>query len=273
MIQKQIPLIVSIGAGILAVILLQIYLKNERNQLFEAGTPVVVTSVNSDLPAGTPLEESFFEKKEVPKKFLHEKAVLFLDSPQLLGQALRYPVKKGEILLWTGISGKRDNTLSTLLVKGKRALTLGVDEITSVSGLIQPGDHVDILGTFFAGGLAREGVDLKLGEATVMLLQNVLVLATGTQIHLHKGGNPEEGGGYSAMTVAVTPEEAGLLVLSQNRGKLTMILRHFGDQEIITDLPKVTYDDIKLGKDLRYLLRERNQKIIEIPQQSQSKGK
>ncbi len=81
MIQKQIPLIVSIGAGILAVILLQIYLKNERNQLFEAGTPVVVTSVNSDLPAGTPLEESFFEKKEVPKKFLHEKAVLFLDSP------------------------------------------------------------------------------------------------------------------------------------------------------------------------------------------------
>jgi pilus assembly protein CpaB len=273
MIQKQIPLIVSIGAGILAVVLFQIYMKKERAELFNAGVPVVVASVNSDLPAGTPLEEAFLEKKPVPKRFLHEKAVLFSDASQVIGQPLRYPVKSGEVLLWTGISGKRENTLATLLIKGKRALTLGVDELTSVSGLIQPGDHVDILGTFFAGGLAKEGVDLKLGEATVMLLQNVLVLATGTQMHLHNGGNFEERGSFSAITVAATPEEAGLLVLSQNRGRLTMILRQYGDQEIISNLPKITYDDIKLGKDLHYLLKDRNQRIIEIPPQGQGKRK
>jgi pilus assembly protein CpaB len=261
-------LILSISAGIGAVVLFQIYFKNEQHKIYDAGTPVVVTMVNSDLPAGTPLDESLLGKKEIPKKFFHEKEILFSDSPQIVGQPLRYPVKSGETLLWTGISGKRENTLSTLLVKGKRALTLGVDEITSVTGLVQPGDHVDILGTFFAGGLARDGIDLKLGEATVMLLQNILVMATGTEMHLRKNGNAEEGGGFNAITVSVTPEEAGLLVLSQNRGKLTLILRSYGDQEIISDLPRMTYDDIRLGKDLRYLVKERNQKIIEIPQEN-----
>jgi pilus assembly protein CpaB len=265
MIQKNIPLMVSIGAGVLAVVLFQFYLKNERNKLFDGMTLVEVAAVKHDLSAGTPLEESFIEKKEIPRQFLHDKEVLFSDVLQVIGQPLRYSVQKGETLLWTGISGKRENSLSIRLDKGKRGVTLGVDEITSVSGLIQPGDRIDILGTFFAGGIGKEGADLKLGEATVMLLQNVLVLATGTEIRPPKNGSQNDNNGFTGMTVSVSPEEAALLVLSQQRGKLTMILRSFGDKEILSDLPKVTYDDIKLGKELRYLLKERNQKVIEIP--------
>ncbi|MBI1823070.1 MAG: Flp pilus assembly protein CpaB [Nitrospirae bacterium] len=210
--KRLFPLIVSIGAGLLAVALLQIYLKKERNKMDEA--------------------EKLF-----------------------------------------AVSGKRDNALSTLLEKGKRALTLGVDEITSVSGLIQPGDHVDILGTFFVGSLQKEGFSLNQGEATVMLQQNVLVLAVGTELHLRKNGNGDENNGYSGLTVAVTPEEAGHLILAQNRGKLMLILRHFGDTEVISDIPRVTYDEIRLGKEVRYLSKERNQKIIEIPLENSKKRK
>ncbi|MBI3593477.1 MAG: Flp pilus assembly protein CpaB [Nitrospirae bacterium] len=271
--KRLFPLIVSIGAGLLAVALLQIYLKKERNKMDEAEKLFAVAMINTDLPAGTTIEESFFEKKEIPKKYFHEKEVLFSDLSQVMGQPLRYPVKNGETLLWTGISGKRDNALSTLLEKGKRALTLGVDEITSVSGLIQPGDHVDILGTFFVGSLQKEGFSLNQGEATVMLQQNVLVLAVGTELHLRKNGNGDENNGYSGLTVAVTPEEAGHLILAQNRGKLMLILRHFGDTEVISDIPRVTYDEIRLGKEVRYLSKERNQKIIEIPLENSKKRK
>lgn len=258
-------LIISIGAGFLAVILFQFYLKSERNKLFEGMKIVEVAAVNHDFPAGTAIEESYLEKKEIPNRYLHDKEVLFSDVPQIIGQPLRYPVKSGETLLWTGISGKRDDTLSSLVVKGERGVTLGVDEIDGINGLIHPGDRVDILGTFFAGGLGKEAVELKLGEATVMLLQNVLVLATGSRIRSPKNSGSEENNGYSGITVSVTPGEAALLVLAQQRGKLTMIIRNFGDKQILSDLPKITYDDIKLGKELRNLLKDRNQRIIDFP--------
>ncbi|MHB8481824.1 MAG: Flp pilus assembly protein CpaB [Nitrospiria bacterium] len=268
--KKRMTLIISIGAGILAVILFQYYLKSERNKLFEGMKIVEVAAVNHDFPAGSSIEESYLEKKEIPARYLHDKEVLFSDVPQIIGQPLRYPVKSGEILLWTGISGKRDNTLSGRVVKGERGITLGVDEIDGVNGLIHSGDRIDILGTFFAGGLGKEAVELKLGEATVMLLQNVLVLATGSHLRSPGTSGVEENNGYSGITVSVTPGEAALLVLAQQRGKLTMILRNFGDRQILPDLPKVTYDDIKLGKELRSLLKERNQRVIEVPSEAPS---
>ena len=55
--------------------------------------------------------------------------------------------------------------------RGSARSRVPVDLSGSLAGMLRPGDHVDILGTFARG----QGTDW----ATVTLLQNVLVLATG----------------------------------------------------------------------------------------------
>ena len=94
--------------------------------------------------------------------------------------------------------------------KGQRALTIPVDLSGSLAGMLRPGDHVDILGTF-----ARAQQDY----ATVTLLQNVLVLATGEMrgVGRERRGEPSGATGprtFNNITVSVDPEEAELLVFA-----------------------------------------------------------
>jgi pilus assembly protein CpaB len=94
-----------------------------------------------------------------------------------------------------------------------------------VGGWIRPNDHVDVIGTFR---------DPQTHEAlSVTLLENVIVLATGkmtgtTRVH-HL---PENQRGYTDVTLLVMPEEAELLALANDLGKLTLSLRNDEDLDV-----------------------------------------
>jgi pilus assembly protein CpaB len=62
---------------------------------------------------------------------------------------------------------------------------------------------------------------------TKTVLQNVLVLATGTQMDTQ--GNRTKPREVRVMTVEVTPEEAEKLALAANEGKVTMALRNYAN--------------------------------------------
>src|SRR5258706_6775765 len=108
----------------------------------------------------------------------------------------------------------------------------------SLAGMLQPGERVDILGKFERA----QGAEY----ATVTLLQNVLVIATGDV----RGEGEGEGGGaggqrsFTNITVSVDPEEAELLVFAIARGPINMALRSQEDIETIDDLPDKTFGDI-----------------------------
>jgi pilus assembly protein CpaB len=105
-------------------------------------------------------------------------------------------------------------------------MSLEVSEKTSVNQLIRPNDHVDILGTF------RQSDGAKNEEQSVMLLQNVIVLATGR----HTGMEPreaEEDRKYTHVAVLVTAKESELLTLAQEAGTLNLTLRNATDPEML----------------------------------------
>ena len=58
------------------------------------------------------------------------------------------------------------------LTIGKRAITFPVDEINSISGMLQPGDKIDLIAT----------IRQLNNDVTYPLLQDVQILATGTQL-------------------------------------------------------------------------------------------
>jgi Flp pilus assembly protein CpaB len=77
-------------------------------------------------------------------------------------------------------------------------------------------------------------------EATITLLQNITILATGGQL----AGGPAERGRYNTLTVLVTLEEAELIIFAQKRGELSAVLRNPEDIETFKEIPKVTFKDI-----------------------------
>ena len=58
------------------------------------------------------------------------------------------------------------------------------------------------------------------------MLQNVLVLSTGTKIDPDPNGKPDNVG---VVTLLVTPEQSEKLALAQNQGTIHFVLRNGGD--------------------------------------------
>jgi len=106
---------------------------------------------------------------------------------------------------------------------GKRALTVLIDSLSAVGGLINPGDYVDILAHLTIP--PPPNTNLPSEKVTAILFQNMQVLGVGT--NLQSGGSYEAQQQSSSLniTFAVDPEEAGLLTFAQQQGRLQLILR------------------------------------------------
>ncbi|HEY7957102.1 MAG TPA: Flp pilus assembly protein CpaB, partial [Polyangia bacterium] len=130
--------------------------------------------------------------------------------------------------------------LSAAVQKGQRAITIPVDVSGSLAGMLRPGDHVDVIGTF----AKNQGADWS----TVTLLQNVLVIATGDQRgaveNEEPAGPPGSQHTFSNITVSVDLEEAELLVFSMQRGPINVALRAQDDIETVDDVPEKNFSDI-----------------------------
>src|SRR5262249_54507878 len=106
---------------------------------------------------------------------------------------------------------------------GRRAGSVQVNEISGVSGFIQPGTHVDVLFTrTFSNGDA----------ATITVLQNVKVLAYGRQLDPSAKLDPRDTNRPTVATLLVTQEEAQKVVLAQQRGRIQLVLRNVLDDKV-----------------------------------------
>ncbi|MCA9401217.1 MAG: Flp pilus assembly protein CpaB [Candidatus Omnitrophica bacterium] len=109
---------------------------------------------------------------------------------------------------------------------GKRAITLNIDSLSAVGGLIDPGDIVDIIAELNMPDQDNPKVKQKV---TSVLFQKVLVLAVGSRFNPAVQAPQKYAQQQKArslhITLAVTPEEAGLLTFAQRRGKLQLTLR------------------------------------------------
>ena len=121
---------------------------------------------------------------------------------------LNEPVLKSKI---SGFGGRA--TLSTVIDKELRALTIRVNDVNGVAGFVLPGDRVDIL-------LTRSPKDMK-EQITDVLMQNVKVLG----IDQDASEDKDKPKVVRAATLEVTTEQSQKLTLAQTVGQLTLALR------------------------------------------------
>lgn len=187
----------------------------------DARTPVVARVVAAhDLPAGTRLNAEHLASRSFPAGLAPSDSIGADHYARLTGMVLRSSLRAGDLVL--PVHGKvvEQAAFSSQLGEGRRAVTMPVDAINSVSGLLQPGDLIDLYVSF----------DYQRRRITAPLLQGVLVLATGAQTQMP----PETSAmshGFSTVTLDASPEDAVKLVAARQSGSITAVLRHPGDDQ------------------------------------------
>ncbi|MFH1458426.1 MAG: Flp pilus assembly protein CpaB [Candidatus Omnitrophota bacterium] len=258
--QKQrIILIVGIILAAVVVVLIKIYLDQQRKVYVDEAAQRAVriqqnqTSVlvaKEEIPKGMTMGPELFEPQIVPKQYVVPQAVTSVD--RVSGMVAVVPIAKGEQISLTKLTFPRETRtgggLAEVTPVGKRAITITVDNMASVAGMVRPGNYVDILASIPVPMVTPDGKQTA-QAASVPLLQNVLILAVGQQISpvmpsAEESGRYEKGGGQqsrpqaqpqqasSLITIALTPQEANLAAFVQEQGKLRLILRSPADSQM-----------------------------------------
>lgn len=267
--KKSVVLIVSVFAGLLAAVLTYFYLSAKDAEVRELkdsinarfGTMEALCYL-ADTPSGTVLSRKDFGTKTVPKIGLNGQALTAENVTDILGRKTTIPHRRGDIVFWADIEGGDPalKNLSADIKRGMRAVSINCSGAASVSAMVRPNDHVDVIGTFdFEGGGSG-----KKNFVTCTLLQNVLVLATGGETGKLGSraslGTPASG--YSTVTLEVTLREAEMIAFAeQMKGRLMLALRNRTDVSYEKELPKIDFE--KIRSEIEELnLRRQQQKLM-----------
>jgi len=102
-----------------------------------------------------------------------------------------------------------------------RAVTVRVNDIAGVAGFVLPGMRVDVLVTGHP--------PTSEGDITSTVLQNMLVLSAGTTLQPDARGQAIQA---PSVTMLATPDQAELLTLAGNDGKIQLVLRNSSDDSM-----------------------------------------
>ena len=220
-------------------------------------TPVVVAS--HDIAAGTRVTEEMLTLKPIASD-----AVLpgvFLKTEEVVGQVTRVPLVSGEQVIPTkvaatgvAITDVENPPLAFVIPEGKRAVSVEVSSVIGASGLIRPGDYVDVILTVQvqsgdASGGAGTGESANRDQLARTILQNALVLAVDQDVALPAAGGEEgappstddgakSNAEASTVTLAVSPVHGEVLTVAETcgenfGGRLALALRPFGESELV----------------------------------------
>ena len=267
---KRKLLIAALLVGLFAAFFMYLFAKQIKKEKDEVlSDQVAVVKASRLIPSGTELTKEKVTTELVPRKFLPPNPLYEKDLPIYLDSPVAVQIDQGAMILTSDFSvAEVSRTLSAKIPEDERALSVAVDNISGVSGLLKPGDRVDILGTFPHVG--KDGVvrdergNQQSGFITMTLLQNVTLLAVGNRISdLTEQRN---GQGYSSVTISVTVQEAELLTITQTRGKLVFLLRNREDVKTVpnqkTTLSQVLVDLEVIGQTRKVRIKRNTKKPV-----------
>jgi pilus assembly protein CpaB len=229
----------AVVAGLIAVFLVRQQVENIK------GETVTVYKAASDQPAGEVLggqiEEVTLPAGLFPNIFEEAPTADFVDMVK--STPLRESVQAGDILLYRHFDSSVDRGVLAKIPEGMKAISIPVNEVSSVAFFIQPGDWIDVLATFMGTDVASE---LQLNEAMLDLstrpvVQSVKVLAVGDK---YRASDRQRTEPYSSVTLLVTMEEAAKLIFARDffNARMTLVLRGENDNRVDPEIPSVGID-------------------------------
>jgi pilus assembly protein CpaB len=245
---------ISIMAGIFAAFLMYSSV-TERNKKVDTkfGTLGTVLIAKEDIGEMQTIYENMVDIDSRPATYIDPDAIK--TPEEVAGTVAAIPIKKGQQIVRSKLLNPGPDTgIALQVAPTKRAVTIPIDEMRSVSKLIRPGDRVDIIAAVDVG----KGVSQR-REAQI-LMQDVAVLATGVSIvnniprviELDSSGKNltqitlTGDSKYSTITVEASPKEAQdlIYILSTSPGNIFFTLRNPNDRAVPPRLPSSTAESV-----------------------------
>jgi pilus assembly protein CpaB len=232
-----IAVVLAVGTGILTLR----YLSNLNAQQQQASVEMkTVVMTNVDVPARGKITADMLT---VAKRQASDVEPQSLEDPkQAEGDVALISMPAGTVLTASNVGTPAAVGLTVRLKPGERAISIPIDRVKSVSGLIQPGDRVDVLATVNKG----PGVPPK----TFTIIRGALVLAINSTLEMSAAAaagatpEPDTSGGVGTVTLGVSPEQADLLTVADINTTLRLALR--SPEEPVRSLPeeKLVFADL-----------------------------
>ena len=168
-------------------------------------TRLKVVVATQDIPAYSIINKLMITTREFDPDQVNREALSNIGTVE--GSTSKRPIKKGSPILSSYLyQGAR---LAYIVPPGKRAVTLIIDRTGAISYLVNPGDWVDVIGTFERNIAGEE-------EMAKTVVQNAKVLATGQQyVPKETGDKPPVV--FDTVTLAVSLNEAEKLILGADK--------------------------------------------------------
>ncbi len=226
-----VAVVLAIGTGVLTLRYLSSINQQAQSQQAQVELkPVVV--VNRDIPARAKITPDMLTRVTRPANEVPQQALS--DPKQAEGDVALITIPEGSTLTAATIGQPAEVGLTFRLKPGMRAVSIPVDRVKAVSGLIQPGDHVDVMASVPRGnGIPPKAFSIIRGA--VVLAINTQLEATGADPSASPAPDGTGGGGGATVTLGVTPEQADLLTVADLNTTLRLALR--SPQEPLRSLP------------------------------------
>lgn len=234
-------LFIATLVGILGAFLLVLYQRRFEKEA-SGGEKVKLLIAVKKIERGKPITEDVISVREIPLAYVDERAIRETEKNKILGLKVGNTVKEQQLVLWSDLTATDDRKdLSALVLPGYRAVSIKTARDETSIALIKPGDYVDVIGVLGPSGGANEA------KNAVVLLQRVLVLATGSDTSPEQAKDTKEANPYAQenlLTLSLTLTEAQVLALAAERGRLTVAVRHPDDQARTNGLVDLNFNQI-----------------------------
>lgn len=196
--------------------------------------PVVVATVKVE--RGTVITPELVAVKEILREDVPPAAIQSVN--EAVGKIVDVTLLKDNLVLQDNLTTGPQAGLPAVIPTGMRGVTIQTKNVASgLAGFVRPDNRVDVLLT-----TDKFHAEDKSGGGTVTLLHNVKVLAVDSRMEPSSAtgadGKVVEQREPRSVTLLVTPEQAALLNLGQQKGELALALRNPRDESAV-QLPPV----------------------------------
>ena len=190
---------------------------NLADQASENANTTMVVVAASEIAYGQKIEPVHLRRVAWPNEALPDGWLGNLE--ELNGMVSKKQMSTGDVVTKSRVAKHlKGSTLSALIGKNKRAITVRVNDVVGVAGFLLPGNRVDIY------GVRKHNKTRKVKVNTVLSDINVLAV---DQDSNRKEGAPKV---VRAVTVEVTAKQAKRLVKAMHEGKIQLALRNPADR-------------------------------------------
>jgi pilus assembly protein CpaB len=236
--KSLILLVLALGCGLVAAIGINQVLANRPvEQAADVGETVPIFVALMDIGLGDPLTPQVLKLEEWPKMKVPPGALMHLEDVE--GRRARTKFYGGEPIIEAKLFAKGDqgSGATDLIPKGFRVVSVKVDDVSG-SGLILPGDRVDALVHLTDNSATGSEVNRS---STRTFLHNVKVFAVNNVYSREANGT--EAITAKTISLLVTPQQAELVTLANEMGKIRLVMRS-ADDDAQDDTGGVTQSEL-----------------------------